>query len=182
MLIAPFNFFSALLIYGCQLDTACTEYFQIGYQDVFRKISLTQLKNMSKSTPNTSRPAPKIATPVIDNGVRYQQDQEGSPGKEFGAAYLAAIDIQSGQLLWLIKIADAIHHPPGSPWEIDPVYFSHIEVMPQENSLIITTDYGKRYAVDLRTKQSKMVYDPADFIEPDERLQWKMPPPPPPKN
>lgn len=78
---------------------------------------------MSNLPPSLSRPAPQVAAPIVHLGVRYQQDQEGTPGKEPGAAYLAAIDPASERLLWLLKIADGIHHPPGSPWELDPVYF-----------------------------------------------------------
>jgi hypothetical protein len=135
---------------------------------------------MTNLMPSASRPAPKIAAPLDYAGVRYQQDQEGTPGKEFGAAYLAAIDVQSGRQLWLLKIADAIYHPPGSPWEIDPVYISNMEILPPENALLITIDFGKRYQVDLKNRHAHLIYDPADFIEPDERRNWSVPPPPPP--
>ncbi|MEN9867633.1 MAG: hypothetical protein RL748_3223 [Pseudomonadota bacterium] len=127
---------------------------------------------------STSRPAPKIAAPIDYDGIRYQQDQEGTPGKAFGAAYLAAIDVASGKLLWILKIADAIHYPPGSPWEFGPIYLEKIETGPAIDTLALTTQHGRRYVVDLQTRQVKLVHDPADFMEPDKH-DWSASPPPP---
>lgn len=140
----------------------------------------TKEMSVNNLMPTASRPAPKIAAPVLYQGVRYQQDREGTPGKEPGAAYLAAIDPATGSLLWLLKIADAIHHSPGSPWEIDPVYFSALEADAQSNALLITTNTGNKYQVDVTGRQVRLIYDPADFIQADERQTWGGNPPPPP--
>ena len=133
---------------------------------------------MNNLSPTASRPAPQIAPPITHQGVRYQQDREGTPGKEPGAAYLAAIDPASASLLWLLKIADAIHHPPGSPWEFEPVYFSTLEA--DEDKLYITLSTGKKYQVGLKSRKVNLVYDPAMVTEPDQRRTWGDNPPPPP--
>lgn len=133
---------------------------------------------MNSPAPTASRPTPQIAAPIEYQGVRYQQDREGTPGKEAGAAYLAAIDPASASLLWLLKIADAIHHPPGSPRELDPVYFSTLAA--HDDIIFITTSIGKKYQVELKSRKVKLVYDLADTTEPDERRTWGENPPPPP--
>ncbi len=129
---------------------------------------------------SASRPAPRLAEPFEFKQVRYQQDREETPDKAFGAAYLAATSISSGQLLWSLKIADAIQYPPGSPWQFGPIYIEKIEAAPIEDALILVTQHGKRYQVDLKNRHVHLIYDPADFIEPDERRNWSVPPPPPP--
>lgn len=133
---------------------------------------------VSNLSPAFSRPAPQIAAPIVHQGVRYQQDREGSPGKDPGAAYLAAIDPANASLLWLLKIADPIHHPPGSPWAIEPVYLSALAG--QDDALSITLSTGEKYQVQLPSRKVVLVSDPANTSEPDERRNWSNSPPPPP--
>lgn len=133
---------------------------------------------MTDLTPTLSRPAPQIAAPIVHQGVRYQQDREGTPGKEPGAAYLVAIDPASERLLWSLKIADGIHHPPGSPWALEPGYFATLEA--RDDSLFITLSTGKKYQMELKSRKLMLIYDPANATEPDERRNWGDNPPPPP--
>lgn len=133
---------------------------------------------MSNLSPSASRAAPQIAAPIVHQGVRYQQDREGTPGKEAGAAYLAAYDAVSGNLLWLLKIADPIRHPPGSPWELDPVYVSILEE--RGDSLWITLSTGAKYQLTLQSRKLALIFDPASELEADERRRWGDSPPPPP--
>lgn len=133
---------------------------------------------MNNLMPTDSRPAPQIVAPIVHQGVRYQQDREGTPDKEPGAAYLAAIDPANESLLWLLKIADPIHHPPGSPWELDPVYFSALAGQGDALSIMLST--GKKYQVQLPSRRIVLVYDPTNVSESDERRNWGNNPPPPP--
>lgn len=95
---------------------------------------------------------PDIA-PLEYNGVRYQQDwQSKFEGREFAATYLAATDIKTNSLLWLVKVCDCIKFAPGGPSSIGTVDITKITHGPNENELTIETIVDSRYLVDLQTR------------------------------
>lgn len=95
---------------------------------------------------------PPNAAPLEINGVRYQQDIETDfEGREYGATYLAARDINTGMLLWMAKIGDCIKHAPGAPAATSYIDITRIAIGPNENELAIETVSGAHYRVDLQT-------------------------------
>ena len=95
---------------------------------------------------------PDIA-PLEYKGVRYQQDWESKfEGREFAATYLAATDIQTNALLWVIKLCDGIKYAPGGPTRISTVDITKISAGPNENELSIATIVDSCYLLDLQTR------------------------------
>lgn len=129
--------------------------------------------------------APDI-TPLEYNGICYQQDRETDfEGREYAATYLSATDIQTNTLLWLVKICDCIHSPPGSPGgPIGLVDISKMTPGPGEAGLTIETTTTTRHVLDLQTRTVTLIYDPDWFVkqhvdEPFDPSQPLMPPPMP---
>jgi hypothetical protein len=110
----------------------------------------SKMDQLPPPPPTISRPPPLMATPLEIAGIRYQQDQIGAtPEKEAGAAYLAAINVQTGARLWLLKIEQAEIPSPGAPFAFNFVYLKSIAPGANANELIITTNSNTRYLVDL---------------------------------
>lgn len=123
--------------------------------------------------------APHIATPIVYEGTRYQQDASEFETKEFGAIYLAAIDIASGNLLWRLKITNPIQNAAGSPSgsSIRAINLSTLTMGQDGGELMIETEFGARYSVDLKERKVSCVFNPDD--EASQQYKNSAVPPPP---
>lgn len=125
--------------------------------------------------------APPKVSPLEYEGMRFQQDRHTQFNeREFAATYLSAVDIKTGELLWIVKICDCLRYPP-TP-EILPVDFKKLALGPNEDELTIETTAGSRHVVDIKTHEVTLVYDPDWSIKPRvagpvDESQPPMPPP-----
>jgi hypothetical protein len=107
---------------------------------------------MSDSQPRSSRPPPPRVEPVERDGVRYEQDlQSWRHGGTQPGGYLVAVDIASGERLWMLKVYDvALHEAAGvsTPGR----YFRSLRLAPGRDALAIENEAGERFIVDLETR------------------------------
>lgn len=126
---------------------------------------------------------PPNATPLEFNGIRYQQDIETDfEGREYGATYLAAIDIVTGKFLWAVKICDCIKHAPGAPAKTSYLDITKITQGLTENELMVETVIGAQYLVNLQIHTATRIPKPAlpkkrRRIETPDPSDPPMPPP-----
>lgn len=95
--------------------------------------------------PQPSRPSPPIVTPIIYNGVRYEQDMESyTYGGTQPGGYLVAIDLKTNERLWMLKVYEVkTHEGVGSIGR----YFKSMKIVWGE--LEIEAEYGGKYIVNL---------------------------------
>ena len=101
--------------------------------------------------PRASRRAPRRIEPIVQAGVRYEQViGKVLPQQDDSGRYLAAFDAATGQLLWGVKVFDT---PQIAELERDVqvVYFASMALDEGGRSLLIASERGRRFAVDLAT-------------------------------
>lgn len=90
---------------------------------------------------------PTAAKPIILDGRKYTPVENGSAlGLPQKTGYLSIIDVETIDLLFVIQIFDV-----PDPERTDSVSEQITEMShdPAENRLVLTTNEGKRYALDL---------------------------------
>jgi hypothetical protein len=112
-------------------------------------------------TPTGSRPPSPHVPPVELQGVRYEQGRYYDRDGDQPGGYLVAIDIQTGQRLWRIKVytVDVLRRA-GAP--VMASYFRSMRVGQDGKILIIENESGRIYHVDLLTQSSKQVAGPSE--------------------
>lgn len=102
-----------------------------------------------------SRPPPPRVAPVSHAGVRYEQVKNArSLGFEQVTGYLAAIEESSGKRLWALKVYDNPISPELEA-DVQQTYFTSMTLSGRE--LLINTESGKRYAVDIESQKVRSV-------------------------
>lgn len=112
------------------------------------------------ATPQSSRPAPPDVAPVEYKGIRYQQDMASyAHGGDQPGGYLAAIDVKTGERLWLLKVYELQDHSAAGVDNIG-VYFRTMELVPGRDELAIENEVGGRFVVDLARRTATPVAQP----------------------
>ncbi|WP_293367428.1 hypothetical protein [Nevskia sp.] len=97
-------------------------------------------------------PPPQIAAVEID-GVSYAQvlnaRKLGLPEK---CGYLAAMDVDTGQRLWIQQIY-SVKTDPDDESDVQERYFSRLERLPGSRALLIEDESGLRFQFDIDSKQ-----------------------------
>lgn len=128
--------------------------------------------------PSASRPAPPIVPPIEFNGVRYQQDNESRKhGGDQSVGYLVAIDIHSGERLWMQKVYEYNETPtPGAPPPMG-LYFKSMKLDAARGAIVVENESGTVYEVDIKTHAIALKYSPGSQASPNNYADLPLPPP-----
>lgn len=119
-------------------------------------------KNAMSQSPQSSRPAPPVVKPVEHKGVRYEQDMQSyDHGGDQPGGYLAAVDIKTGERLWLLKVYE-VQDNSASGVDSIGLYFKNMALVPGSDTLDIENESGSHFIVDLNAKNSTPVPKPKD--------------------
>ena len=107
-------------------------------------------------SPLKKRAAPNQAKPVVHKGVRYEavlwaEPTWGSdPLPDTGAAFLVAMDAQSGAELWRAKLYDILYDPEMER-DKQEIYVERLSLNLMRTKLKAVDERGRKYVVDLAT-------------------------------
>lgn len=102
------------------------------------------------TSPSGSRPPPPNVEPVEHNGIRYVQDSyDERQGDQLGG-YLAAIDADTGQRLWRLKVYNVPNQDPAAPRRLS-IYFRSMRLAGGD-ILQIEDEVGRVFHVNLATR------------------------------
>ena len=119
-----------------------------------------------KAPPQASRPSPPQVDPVEHDGVRYEQDDFDVTAGDQRGGYLAAIDSETGEKLWRLKVYEVEDTSPESVPSFAR-YFRSMRLVPGRDELEIEDESGGRYLVDLNARTSTETYSPEQDAEPE---------------
>lgn len=120
----------------------------------------TPEKHTMNQDPQASRAAPADVPPVEIKGVRYQQDMHSyDHGGNQPGGYLCAIDIATGQRLWMLKVYEVQDHAPSGVDTIG-LYFKAMKQVPGRDELEIENESGSRFLVDVVKRTSTPISKP----------------------
>jgi len=108
------------------------------------------------------RAAPAKVEPVIHEGVRYV-----APNDDGRRGYIEAWDVRSNKKIWDLKVFTN-RIDPKLEEDVQWVFIEKLRV--QDGTLIVTSERGKTYQVDLKTKAITQS-DPAPSSEPSVAAQ-----------
>lgn len=91
------------------------------------------------------RGAPAKVEPVVHQGVRYVV-----PNDDGRRAYIVATDVQTGKKLWDLTVFEN-RIDPKLEGDVQHVYLKSMKLL--EDALIVTSERGKTYRIDLKTKK-----------------------------
>jgi len=95
-------------------------------------------------------PAPPQVGAVTNSGVRYVV-----PNDKGLRAYVEARDVQTGKKLWAKTIVRHYYIPP---FGTECMHFEYLKTMVLQNdTLILTSDRGRTYSLDTRTRAVRRV-------------------------
>jgi hypothetical protein len=115
---------------------------------------------MSDDNPVPSRPPPPRVLPVVHGSVRYQQDMQAFKfGGDQRGGYLVAVDVASGERLWMLKVY-AVADASAAGVETPGIYFKRMTLLPDTDALEIENEVGAVYRVDLKKRESVWISGP----------------------
>lgn len=101
-------------------------------------------------TLQAKRAGPKAVAPVTVGGIRYEALPWGKKrGLGQNGGYLATFDAKTGTALGLIKVY-GINYDPKLEADVQDVFITRLD--PVEGGLAITDERGRKYLVDVATK------------------------------
>jgi hypothetical protein len=93
-----------------------------------------------------SRIGPGYLPPVVFEGKRYEEVMNGELiGLEQRTGYMAIYDEVSGARLHVIKIYESMHDPDIEA-DVQDVFFTVFEMIPDKREILIGDERGERYA------------------------------------
>jgi len=109
------------------------------------------MSNQPPPPPSADRNAPRRVPPVVNGGVRYEQNL-GASEAEFGqvGGVLTARDAKTGKLLWSLKVYENKRRP-GLEGDVQDVFFRSM-AFDSDGRLIIENERGHRFSVDVSTR------------------------------
>ena len=110
--------------------------------------------------PSASRPSAPVVPAIEHLGVRYAQDSHDDRADDQPGGYLVAIDAQSGQRLWRLKVYD-VPDPRAAGRPAMARYFRSMRLSPGGDSLEIENESGGVYRVDLVSSSALQTGGPA---------------------
>ncbi|MBF6649852.1 PQQ-binding-like beta-propeller repeat protein [Methylobacter sp. BlB1] len=106
---------------------------------------------------SNSRPAPPVVAPIERNGIRYEQDMQSyDHGGDQPGGYLTAIDVKTGERLWMVKVYEVSDQSESGVDSIG-IYFKSMALIPGRDALEIEDETGRRFIFDLINKTSDQV-------------------------
>jgi hypothetical protein len=97
---------------------------------------------------SASRGRPPAVSPVVHDGVRYEQVKnltaEGLPP----GGYVVATEVDSGKRLWLSRLYESKVDPNIEP-DVQWTFFKSMRLDAGEDALIVEDEKGRTYRVDL---------------------------------
>jgi hypothetical protein len=109
--------------------------------------------------PAPSRPCPPEVKPITHKGVRYEQDaQSSSHGGTQPGGYLVAINPETGERLWMLKVYE-VRHQPDAPFE-PGCYFRSMRLLRKTGEIEIVNEVGGKYLVNLTKRTSTWISGP----------------------
>ncbi len=122
---------------------------------------------MTSTQPRSSRPAPPFVAPIEYKGIRYEQDSQSSKfGGEASTGYLVAIEPTTNARLWMLKVYAPFQKASNAPTGGGSVYFGSMVLGSNEDELIIETEFGARYLVNLAMRTSTLIFKPGQHSSP----------------
>lgn len=124
---------------------------------------------MGQGLQSDSRPAPPVVAPIEHNGIRYEQDMQsyGHGGDQPGG-YLTAINVKTGERLWMLKVYDVSDLSESGVDSIG-IYFKSMALVSGRDALEIEDETGRHFIFDLINKASAQVSEtPTDTLGPIE--------------
>lgn len=95
----------------------------------------------------------RIASPVSRKGVRYEAVRGGKArGLGQNGGLIAAVDEQSGQELWVLKVYD-VHYDGDMEADKQDVFITGLSLSWFGNRLKVTNERGQRFEVNLDTRE-----------------------------
>lgn len=108
----------------------------------------------SGGMPAADRLPPPDVAPVTVDGVRYEVIHWGKErGLEQNGGYIAAVEPESGKELWTLKIYNVEYDPEGFGYDMQDVFIRRMRKSWFAKRLEIEDENGRRYKVDLATRQ-----------------------------
>lgn len=106
--------------------------------------------------PKRSRiPAPPVL-PIAIAGVRYEQVRNGLvAGLDQMGGYLAAVDVATGEQLWVLKVHDN-RRDPALEGDVQDVFFRSMVLQP-DGRLLIENERRARFVVDTAARTAVAV-------------------------
>lgn len=101
-------------------------------------------------------PAPEVA-PVEHGGVRYVQDAHDAARDDQAGGYLAALDANTGERLWRIKVYEVPGQGSANPQL--SIYFRSMQL--SGDTLEIEDEIGRVFRVGLATRKVTQASGPA---------------------
>ena len=97
----------------------------------------------------SKRRAPK-APPVTHAGVRYEA-VAGAKGRGFdqNGGVIAAVDEATDRELWTLVVYRVTYDPQGKEPDTQDVFITGLEIDPKGQTLTVTNEKGRRFAVRL---------------------------------
>lgn len=115
---------------------------------------------MNDDMPSPSRPSPPVVSPIVHNGVRYEQDMQSyRHGGTQSGGYLVAINQASGERLWMLKVYE-IPSQDGAGVSTPGRYFKSMRLLPDGAHIEIESEVGGKYVVDIRERTSMWMSGP----------------------
>lgn len=142
-----------------------------------RHVGMMQVEiNDMSHEPDVSRAGPRAVEAIEFNGVRYEQELNSyNHGGNQPGGYLSAVDIKSGQRLWMIKVYD-VNNDDGSKVDVIGLYFSRMSLLAEHNALEIEDEAGRHFQVDLNNRTVKQTFNPRCETFPEPATPPPMPP------
>ncbi|MBE0436051.1 MAG: PQQ-binding-like beta-propeller repeat protein [Methylomicrobium sp.] len=119
------------------------------------------------NSPSISRPSTPEVPAVVFGGVRYEQDATDERQGDQEGGYLAAIDVETGERLWRLKIYE-VPDSRSAGVEMGGVYFRTMKILTESNALKIENEVGSVYRVDLTSHEVQKLSGPPDEASPTE--------------
>jgi len=124
--------------FGCSLAT---------YPPMLRLVLVFSAIALLPCLAPAKRAAPPKVEPVIHGGIRYV-----APNDDGRRAYIEAWDVQTNKKLWdLTVFTNRID--PKLEEDVQWIFINKLSV--RDDTLLVTSEHGRRYQVDLQTKAIK---------------------------
>ncbi len=103
--------------------------------------------------PEPKRVGPDEVEPIVLDGVRYEVIHWGKErGLEQNGGYIAAVDIENNQELWIVKIY-SITYRSGLETDVQDNFIRSMILSADKASLMIEDENNRQFVLDLKTRQ-----------------------------
>lgn len=114
--------------------------------------------------PQASRSAPPEVSPVVRDGVRYEQ-LEGLrlPGIDPDSGHVVAFDDATDTVVWTAEIyrVEPLPHLAGIETDVLKVFFASMKLSADGQQLLIVDERARHFTLDLATRSVRQTTDNA---------------------